>query len=125
MNRDNAISTPVEPGLIQRISGQLRSWLGMNQAGSTELPFFPPGRPLDPVAPGAAGRRFDSPTSYNTIYTPRSFEPINFETLRAIADPAIGGYDLIRLAVETRKDQIGNLKRSILPRKKADEASRR
>jgi hypothetical protein len=124
MSRDNAPSSPVEPGLIQRISGQLRSWLGAQQAGSTELPFFPPGRPLDPVAPGAGGRRFDYPTSYNTIYTPRSFEPINFESLRAIADPAVGGYDLLRLAVETRKDQIGTLKKSILPRKKADEVSR-
>jgi len=124
MNRDNAPSTPVEAGLIQRISGQMRTWLGMGQAGSTELPFFPPGRPLDPVAPGAGGRRFDYPTSYNTIYTPRSFEPINFESLRAIADPAVGGYDLIRLAIETRKDQIGNLKKSIMPKKQGDQASR-
>src|SRR5215472_14829372 len=124
LNRDNALSTPIEPGLIARISGQLRSWLGMNQAGTTELPFFPPGRPLDPVAPGAAGRRFDYPTSYNTIYTPRSFEPVDFGTLRAIADPAVGGYDLIRLAVETRKDQLGNLKKSILPRKTNDMATR-
>src|SRR4051812_16954238 len=88
LSRDNAASTPVEPGLIQRISGQLRSWLGMHVPGGPELPFFPPGKPLDPVAPGAGGRRFDYPTSFNAIYTPRAYEPINFETLRAIADPA-------------------------------------
>jgi hypothetical protein len=120
LNRDNAQSRPIDPGLIQRISGQVRNWFGLNQPGSTELPFFPPGRPLDPVAPGAGGRRFDYPTSTNTIYTPRSYEPISFDLLRCIADPALGGYDLIRLAVETRKDQIGNLKKSILPRKTND-----
>jgi hypothetical protein len=125
LNRDNAISTPVDPGLIQRISGGLRSWLGMSgQQGSPELPFFPPGEPIPPVAPGAAGRRFDYPSSYNINIRPRTYEPIGFETLRAMADPTVGGYDLIRLAIETRKDQMSTLTSSVLPRKPAGQPMR-
>jgi hypothetical protein len=88
------------------------------------LPFFPPGEPIPPVAPGAAGRRFDYPSSYNINIRPRTYEPIGFETLRAMADPTVGGYDLIRLAIETRKDQMSTLTSSILPRKKAGETMR-
>ena len=57
MNRDNAPSRPVDPGLLARISGGVRDWLGMSQPGSAELPFFPPGQPLPPIAQGAYGRR--------------------------------------------------------------------
>ena len=125
MNRDNAFSRPVDPNLIQQISMGLRGWLGMSQQpGAPELPFFPPGRPLDPVAQGAAGRRFDYPTGYNYVTRPRSYEPIDFDTLRAVSDPAMGGWDLIRLAIETRKDQISKLEHSVLPRKQANEKGR-
>lgn len=121
MSRDNAPMSPVDPGLIARVSGTLRSWLGRDVGpGSPELPFFPPGRPLDPVAPGAAGRRFDYPTNYNATIKPRTYEPIDFETLRALADPTVGGWDLIRLAIETRKDQFSKLQFSVLPRKPAN-----
>jgi hypothetical protein len=126
MSRDNAPYRPVEPGLIARITGGMRSWMGMANTlkGGPEMPFFPPGRPLDPVAPGAVGRRFDYPTSYNVITRPRGYEPVDFETLRAVADPAVGGYDLIRLAIETRKDQFAKLVFSILPRKKPNQSNR-
>lgn len=125
MHRHNALSTPVDPGLIQRVSGGLRSWLGMaGQQGSPELPFFPPGEPIAPVAPGAAGRRFDYPSNYNINIRPRTYEPVSFELLRALADPTVGGYDLLRLAIETRKDQMGKLVWSVLPRKKGTDTSR-
>lgn len=121
MSRDNAPSKPVDPGLIARVSQNVRSWLGLNGAkGGTELPFFPPGKSLDPVAPGAVGRRFDYPTNYNATIKPRTYEPIDFETLRALAEPGVGGWDLIRMAVETRKDQMSKLTYSILPRKPAN-----
>lgn len=125
LNRDNAASRPIEQGLIQRIAGNVRGWMGMgNMRGGPESPFFPPGRPLDPIAPGAAGRRTDYPTNYNAIARPRSYEPIDFETLRAISDPSVGGYDLIRLAIETRKDQMSKLQFSVLPRKQPNENAR-
>jgi len=126
MHRGNAPSRPVDPGLIQRISGNIRSWLGMNTGpGSRELPFFPPGESLPPVAPGAAGRRWDYPTAVNQVIRPRSYEPIDFDTLRAIADPTVGGWDLIRLAIETRKDQLSKLQYNILPRQAANENNRK
>ncbi|MGH7029750.1 MAG: phage portal protein, partial [Stellaceae bacterium] len=45
------------------------------------------------------------PVGYNTIYTPRSYEPIGFFELRALAE----NHDITRLAIETRKDQIEQL----------------
>lgn len=121
MNRDNAPYKPVDPNLIQRIGEGIREFFGMHPGvNGRELPFFPPGQPLPQVAPSAIGRRFDYPTNYNAITKPRSYEPIDFETLRAISDPSVGGWDLIRLAIETRKDQMAKLTFSILPRKPAN-----
>jgi phage portal protein BeeE len=121
MSRDNAPSQPIDQSLIARVSGTVRNWLGLSQAtASSELPFFPPGKPLDPIAPSAVGRRFDYQTNYNATIRPRTYEPIDFETLRALAEPGVGGWDLIRMAVETRKDQMAKLTYSILPRKPAN-----
>jgi len=61
--------------------------------------------PLDPITPLAppevAGRQWDYPAGYNLSTLPRPYEPLTFGTLRALAD----GYDLLRLIIETRKDQ--------------------
>ncbi|WP_158810106.1 phage portal protein [Beijerinckia sp. L45] len=71
--------------------------------------------PLDPIAPGApadvAGRQWDYPAGYNLWLQPRP-EAVTFGTLRSLAD----GYDLLRLVIETRKDQIARLAWSIKPR---------
>lgn len=74
-----------------------------------------PGRPVQPGAPreDAAGRRFDYPVGLNTTARPRSTERVSFEVLRGFADT----YDLLRLAIETRKDQLAKLEWSVLPRK--------
>jgi HK97 family phage portal protein len=66
--------------------------------------IFSPGYPLVPPD-GERVRLWDFPVGYNTIYTPRSYESIGFEELRALAD----GHDITRLAIETRKDQIEKL----------------
>jgi hypothetical protein len=72
--------------------------------------------PLDPIAPGApadvAGRQWDYPAGYNLWLQPRPYEPVTFGTLRQLAD----GYDLLRVVIETRKDQISRLAWSIKPR---------
>jgi hypothetical protein len=45
------------------------------------------------------------PVGYNFIYTPRSYEPVGFQELRALAT----WENLTRMAIETRKDQIERL----------------
>jgi HK97 family phage portal protein len=57
-------------------------------------------------------RLWDFPVGYNTIYTPRSYEPIGFDELRKLAE----SHDITRLAIETRKDQIEKLEWTIKPR---------
>ena len=66
--------------------------------------IFSPSYPLVPPERERV-RVWDFPVGYNTIYTPRSYEPIGFEELRALAE----SHDITRLAIETRKDQIEKL----------------
>jgi len=72
--------------------------------------------PLDPLAPTAppdvAGRRFDFPAGYNLAVLPRAYEPISFAYLRQFADAC----DLLRLVIETRKDQVERLRWTLKPR---------
>lgn len=77
--------------------------------------WMSPGRPPQPSAPreDAVGRRFDYQVGINLTSRPRSTEKYSFELLRGFADT----YDLLRLAIETRKDQLSKLEWSILPRK--------
>jgi hypothetical protein len=63
--------------------------------------IFSPSYPLVPTERERV-RLWDFPVGYNTTYTPRSYEPIGFEELRALAE----SHDITRLAIETRKDQI-------------------
>src|ERR1035437_3512118 len=62
--------------------------------------WFSPGQPLKPVAQDAE-RQFDYPFAYNLPIQPRHGEQISFEQLQALAD-----YDILRLIIETRKDQV-------------------
>ena len=72
--------------------------------------------PLTPIAPSApadvAGRQWDYQSGYNLSLQPRPNEPVGFATLRQLAD----GYDLLRLVIETRKDQVSRMVWSIRPR---------
>jgi len=69
--------------------------------------WFGPGQPMTPQAPPeVAGRRFDFPQGYNINTQPRAYEPITFAHLRAFGD----AYDLLRLVIETRKDQMERLR---------------
>jgi HK97 family phage portal protein len=73
--------------------------------------IFSPGYPLVPPDPERT-RLWDFPVGYNTTYTPRSYEAIGFDELRALAD----SHDITRLAIETRKDQLEKLDWVIKPR---------
>ncbi|HET6379368.1 MAG TPA: phage portal protein [Methylocella sp.] len=71
------------------------------EAGEAEN-WFGPATPIAPLAPvEIAGRQWDFPAGYNLSTLPRRFEPVTFADLRSLAD----GYDLLRLVIETRKDQ--------------------
>lgn len=75
--------------------------------------WFGPSAPQTPFAPpSVSGRLFDYSAGYNLATQPKSHDPIGFPTLRAFSD----AYDLMRLVIETRKDQIARLKWTIKPR---------
>ncbi len=72
--------------------------------------------PLEPIAPAApadvAGRQWDYAPGFNLALQPRDGGPVSFATLRQLAD----GWDLLRLVIETRKDQVSRLAWSLKPR---------
>lgn len=75
-------------------------------------PFFSPGAPLATQGPAsAAGRRWDYPVAQN-IHHWR--DGVSFEAMRSLAD----SYDLMRLVIETRKDQLEGLAWKIGPKNK-------
>ena len=75
--------------------------------------WFGPSDPMAATAPASvAGRQWDYPAGYNLALEPRIAAPISFAMLRQLAD----GWDLLRLVIETRKDQVARLAWSIKPR---------
>ena len=55
-------------------------------------------------------RAWDFPVAINSAVQPRAYEPFGFAQLRAFAN-----VELVRLAIETRKDQIERLDWRITP----------
>ena len=75
--------------------------------------WFGPLNPMAPTAPEEViGRQLDFPSGYNLNITPRAYEQIGFSELRSLAD----SYDILRLVIETRKDQMEKLKWTIRPK---------
>jgi hypothetical protein len=114
----NTMGTALEPSFVQRVAAGLRYALTGAPPSSD---WFGPQQPLQPAVPepqaeqaGVSGRQFDYPTGYNLRIQPRAGEAIGFPQLRALAE----NFDLLRLVIETRKDQICALPWSIQPRKK-------
>jgi hypothetical protein len=64
---------------------------------------FSPGQPISPVREEPI-RVWDFPVGVNTTITPRGNEPFGFHALRAFAN-----VELVRMAIETRKDQLERL----------------
>lgn len=99
---DASIRTPIPQGLVRRVVAGMRYMI----TGAGPEAWFGPFQPLQPMAPPTvAGRQFDYPVGYNLIVTPRGDEAVGFHQLRALADQ----YDLLRLVIETRKDQMERL----------------
>src|SRR5450631_1076725 len=108
--------------MAERGAGQ-RSWplspyevnvsFARTETGADAANWFGPSEPITPLAsPEIAGRQWDYPAGYNLSTLSRPFEPITFSTLRALSD----GYDLLRLVIETRKDQAARQSWSIATR---------
>jgi hypothetical protein len=77
---------------------------------------FSPGQPLTPPDQEPV-RVWDFPVGVNTVITPRSSEAFGFAHLRAFAN-----VELVRLAIETRKDQLDALRWRFNPRDDASAA---
>lgn len=98
-----ATKKPIEGGLIDMLSGKIRNVFD-------GLSWFGPSKPMDvmvtPVQqPSVEGRQFDFPVAINRVITPRSTEAVSFAQLRSFADAC----DVLRIVIETRKDQIAKL----------------
>ena len=97
-------------------TGGLRTSLSFQvQSGplSSAWGVFSPGVPLPPIAQEPP-RVWDFPLGVNSTLPPRAYEPFGFAQLRAFAN-----VELVRLAIETRKDQVERLDWTIKPRDRA------
>lgn len=94
-------------------------------AGYTQGGVFSPGIAIQPVS-NEPVRIWDFPVNVNANPRPRAYSPVSFQNLRAFAN-----VEQVRLAIETRKDQLERLSWNIKPideksaRKSADEISPR
>ncbi len=96
----------IRGGVMTRVADAVRYVI----RGVTPDSWMSPGQPVRPVAQEQAwGRVRDFPVGANLTYTPRAGET-PFWQLRALAR-----YDLVALAVETRKDQMVGLKWGVAP----------
>lgn len=87
-----------------------RAVVTYSYGGAPGNAWFGPLEPMSPMAPPSTkGRILDYPVGYNQSVRPRAYEAITFAQLRNFAD----GFDLLRIVIETRKDQMARLKWSI------------
>lgn len=88
---------PIDPGILARFGQKVRATFDV---------WFGPLLPLPPVAPrDTPPRRFDYPSGANLVTLPRNYEAISFQQMRDLAD----SLDLVRIAIETRKDQVSKM----------------
>lgn len=99
--------------LVDRVS---LGYDAFRNGGRTD--FFFPVQAQQPVAPQTQGRAWDYQTGYNLNAAPRreGNEGLDFKSIRAFAD----NYDLLRLVIETRKDQLCKMKWNIVGREGID-----
>jgi SPP1 gp7 family putative phage head morphogenesis protein len=97
-------------GVFGRVKNAVRYLL----SGKIDSIWMSPGQPILPQAQEIEGRNWDFPVGYNYQLKPRTGEPLDFWMLRALAQQ-----DLVRLAIETRKDQLEKLPWKIVARDSA------
>lgn len=110
------VKTEIAPSVVQRVSR------GIRYIVTGRGDWFGPGQPQRPAAQEQTeGRRFDFRPGQNLSARPRGGELIGFEQLRALAE----SFDLVRLAIETRKDQLAKLSWGIQYRMRPGQNTRR
>jgi hypothetical protein len=109
-------AAPPATGVKDSVYARLKTSLSYLVSGVGPQNWFGPWQPLRPLADkpeqGVIGRQFDYSVGQNLRIPPRAGESITFDTLRGMAE----SYDLLRLAVETCKDQIESFEWQIVPR---------
>ena len=106
----------MERSIAPAVTGRVVSGVYNASPGNRPEEWFGPGSPLPGTAPpSVAGRRTDYPVAYNLAISPRQGESVSFAQLRTLADSC----DLLRIAIETRKDQMGRLRWAVRPRQGA------
>src|SRR5690242_21916603 len=87
----------IDTGMLARVGRKLRSTIDV---------WFGPDQPMPISAPaGTPPRTTDYPVAYNINIQPRNLEAISFQQMRSLAD----SFDLVRLCIETRKDQVSRM----------------
>jgi hypothetical protein len=99
------------PALMQGASRTPVAQQGWPAVFSPNAGMFGPGTPLIPVDPQPV-RSFDFIPGQNTNIQPRAYEGFSFAELRSFAN-----VELVRLCIETRKDQIERMDWAIRPKK--------
>ncbi|RVT96226.1 hypothetical protein EOD42_14020 [Rhodovarius crocodyli] len=140
-NSPLAVMSKIPSGFIAAATRGLRSVFGPNStirdapqrpvsAPQAVEPTFDqpyawmdPGKPVRPIPMpnnDLVGLRFAYQPGVNNLQQGRSLEGVTFETLRNLAE----NFDLLRLAIQTRKDQLRKLGWSIQPKVKPGERRR-
>lgn len=102
------IASAIEPGLIARVIQGAKFII----SGVTPSTWFGPQQPIQPISQESKGRLWDYPVGYNLQMGKRPYELTSYDQMRALAD----NYDLLRLVIETRKDQVAKMKWRIKPK---------
>jgi hypothetical protein len=107
--RGGGVSAPVDVGFMTRVVQGISYVI----SGVTPSTWFGPSQPILPLAQEVKGRAFDYPVGYNLQIQKRPYEGVSFEQMRMLAE----NYDIMRLVIEARKDQIARMEWAIKPRK--------
>ena len=100
--KQGATVTPLDQGMIARVKAGVSYII----KGAAPDSWFGPSQPQAPVSQESAGRQFEYPAGFNLTQQPRTYEPVSFAQMRALAD----NYDLLRLVIESNKDQLPKMK---------------
>lgn len=98
---------PIDQTMIDVVSGKIKNTLSV---------WFGPLEPLKPMVseeqkPSVIGRQFDFPVGQNLQSKPRSTDAVSFAQLRGLAEAC----DVLRIVIETRKDQMSKMMWKIRP----------
>ena len=104
---------PIDKGVIQRIVAGTRFVV----TGVVPNGWFGAHQPIQPLAqdiPGVSGRQYDYPTGVNARTQPKvtdnTISGVSYSQLRELSD----SLDILRIVIETRKDQLAAMKWSIV-----------